>query len=73
MAVWIDFSTGVHVARRGVLALGPIMAPFWLLTLTDSSPRTLTKALTICDRQMNRPGFCDCCGYWLTASRAVGF
>ena len=22
---------------------------------------------------LNRPGFCDCCGYWLTASRAVGF
>ena len=22
---------------------------------------------------LNRPGFCDCCGYWVTASRAVGF
>ena len=28
MAVWIDFSVGIHLARRSVIGLGPIMASF---------------------------------------------
>ena len=32
---------------------------------------TVTKDHHRC--HLNRPGFCDCCGYWVTASRAVGF
>ena len=38
MAVWIGFSVGVHLAPRCVMALGLIMASFWLVTLSGVSP-----------------------------------
>ncbi len=43
MAVWIDFSVGVHLARRSVMVWGPIMASFWLVTLSDNSPEPSPK------------------------------
>ena len=37
MAVWVDFSVGVHLARRSAMVWGLIMASFWLVTLSDNS------------------------------------
>ena len=42
------------------------------LNLEFGDPSRWFSAWSIGDG-LNRPGFCDCCGYWLTASRAVGF
>ena len=36
-------------------------------------PRVRVSVKLVSEPGVNRPGFCDCCGYWLTASRAVGF
>ncbi len=47
MAVWIDFSIGIHLARRSVIGLGPIMASFWLVTLSDDSPTSTPSSFRI--------------------------
>ena len=47
MAVWIDFSIGVHLARRSVMDLGPIMASFWLVTLSGVSPTPSPSSLCV--------------------------
>ena len=53
------------VARQTVHRWLRRYAASGLAGLVDRSPTP--------DSCLNRPGFCDCCGYWLTASRAVGF
>ena len=40
----------------------------WCELVVDNFNRT-----AVSDSQVNRPGFDDCSGYWVTASRAVGF
>ena len=47
MAVWIDFSVGVHLARRGVMVLGPIMADSWWVTLSGNSPTPSPSSLCV--------------------------
>jgi hypothetical protein len=39
----------------------------------DPSTRRIPKNSLRRFRSLNRPGFDDCSGYWVTASRAVGF
>jgi len=39
----------------------------------DPSTRRIPKNSLRRFRRVNRPGFDDCSGYWVTASRAVGF